>query len=358
MTSCRSRIAGALALAACALALAVPTAAKKRGAGGVYEDTKGRFALDLPLGWNLAPMPGDLKGMMFRRDIGDVPALFHAAVEGVRDSDTLESALDRLTSEFAQEIGYRKLTDLQVKVAGLPALRRTHSAFLSGNDKIVRYSVDTVLIAYGHVHFLHFETAENAYPSFKGDLDKLLGSFRPLVGRKVYGPLLGDWELVSSRSGLRLSLAADLSFVLGDKRGRYRADGTRLTFIQADGRETFDYAVSESSLVVRNDNLSDPMTYRRVGQQRPDLVAVPPASAAERSIVGAWRVVDGDITLRLSPSGAVQFGPLSGRYRIKGALLTIESAAGVEMTYHYSIHAGRLTLSGGDLEQPLVLQRE
>jgi len=352
------RIAGALLLALCVLATAEPAAAKKRSAGGEYEDSKGRFALMLPLGWELAPMPGDIAGMMFRRSIGDVPAMFRAAVEPVRDSDALASALDRLTTTFAQEIGYRKLTDLPAKVAGMPALRRAHSAFLSGNDKIVRYAVDTVVIAYGYVHFLHFETTENAYPSFKGDLDKLLESYRPLAGRKSYGPLLGDWELVSSRTGLRLSLGPDLGFVLGDKKGRYRADGTRLTFIQPEGRETFEYSVSESTLLVRNENLSDPMTYRRVGQQQPDLVAVPPASVAERSVVGNWRVVDGDLTLKLSPSGAVQFGPLSGRYRLKGALLTIESAAGIEMTYHYSINAGRLTLSGGDLEQPLVLQRE
>jgi hypothetical protein len=354
----RHQAAATLLLVACTLAATAAAAGKKRGAGGEYQDTKSRFVLALPLGWELAPMPGDIKGMLFRRTIGDVPALFRAAVEPVRDSDTLESALDRLTADFTQEIGYRKLTDLQVKIAGLPAMRRTHTAFLSGDEKIVRYSIDTVVLAYGFAYLLHFETTENAYPSFKNDLDKLLGGFRPLAGRKVYGPLLGDWDLVSARSGLRLTLAPDLSFVLGDKKGRYRADGSRLTFIQADGRETFDYVVSETSLVVRNDNLSDPMSYRRVGQQQPELVAVSPPSAAERSIIGSWRVVDGDLTLKLSPSGGVQFGPLAGRYRIKSSLLTIESAAGVEMTYHYSIHAGRLTLSGGDLEQPLVLQRE
>ncbi|MFH1807588.1 MAG: hypothetical protein ABIJ09_02495 [Pseudomonadota bacterium] len=323
-----------------------------------FVDAKQRFSLRIPHGWELAPLPGDLYGMMFRRKIGDVPALFRAHVEKARDDDTLTLAADRLTRDFSQEIGYRKLTDLPAKVNGIEGVRRTHSVFLSGDRNVVRYAVDTVILAYGHVHFMHFETTESGFASFKEDLEALLRSYRPLVGRKTYAPIIGEWELVGAASPLRLSLRPDLVFALGDKRGHYRADGSRLTFIGSDGRETFDYDAGQSSLVVRNESLGGPMAYRRVGATAPDLADVPVDRTARPTLVGRWKVVDSDLELVLSPSGSVQFGPLSGRYRVKGALLTITSTAGMEMTYHTSLRAGRLTLSGGDLDRPLLLERE
>lgn len=353
----RARLVLLLLLLSC---LADPLAAKKasKSPSDRFVDAKQRFSLRLPHGWELAPMPGDLHGMMFRRKIGEVPALFRAHVEKARDDDTLFLATDRLTRDFSQEIGYRKLTDLPTKVQGIDGLRRTHSVFLSGDRSVVRYAVDTVVLAFGYVHFLHFETTESSFASFKADLDSLLASYRPLVGRKVYQPLLGDWDLIGASQPLRLSLRSDLSYALGERRGHFRADGSRLTFISAEGRETFDYEAGQSSLVVRNDNLGGPMAYRRAGNPEPDLADVPVDKSARPTLVGRWKVVDDELELVLSPSGSVQFGPLSGHYRVKGALLTITSAAGVEMTYHTSLHAGRLTLSGGDLDRPLLLERE
>lgn len=324
---------------------------------GHFVDAKKRFSVRLPHGWELAPMPGDLYGMMFRRVLQDSPAIFHVHVEKSPGRESLEKAMQRLTKDFSGEIGYRNLGDLPVEVAGIPAMRRTHSVLLSGDQHVVRYAVDTVFFAYGFVHFLHFETTEAAFSLFNEDLKALLGHYQVRIGRSLYQGLVGDWELVGGQD-LRLHLGADLNYRLGAHSGWFRANGKRLTLVSSEGRESFRYQLSEDSLVVRNANLGGPMVYKRTGSGAPALAALTSDPHADDGIIGRWRVLDSDLALILSPSGAVQFGPLSGRYTIKGHLLSITSASGVEVTYHFGLRAGRLTLSGGDLDATLRLERQ
>ncbi len=323
---------------------------------GYYLDTKKRFSLVMPHGWSLAPMPGDLSGMLFRRVIRDTPALFHVGVQKVPDGDKLSSAMQRLTRDFAGEIGYRKLGDAPVQINGLPALRRTHTVMLNGDRHMLRYAVDTVLIAYGYVHLLHFETTEKSFALFHEDLNAFLAHYQARAGRSLYHDLIGDWQALANPD-LSLQLGADLHYRLGSHQGRFRANGKRLTLISSEGRETFRYQLSEDSLVLRSKNLGSPMVYRRSGTAGASFVALAGPGKNDTGLVGRWQVLDSDLQLVLSPSGAVQFGPLSGRYKVKGQLLSITSVSGVEVTYHFALRGGRLSLSGGDLDKTLMLQR-
>ena len=338
------------------LLFAVPQQAEAKAKAGYYVDTKKRFSLQMPHGWSLAPMPGDLSGMLFRRVIRDTPALFHVSVAKVRDKDSLKSAMQRLTKDFAGEIGYRKLGDLPVELDGLSAMRRTHSVMLNGDQHLLRYAVDTVLIAYGYVHLLHFETTEKSFALFRDDLQAFLARYHALAGRSLYQRLVGDWRAVANPD-LQFKLGADLLYQLGSHHGYFRANGKRLTLISPEGRESFRYQLSEDNLVLHNKNLGSPLVYRRSAAMTASLTALTGPARDDDGLVGRWRVLDSDLQLILSPSGAVKFGPLSGRYKIKDHLLSITSASGVEVTYHFALRSGRLSLSGGDLDKTLVLQR-
>lgn len=351
-----------LALATLAvLLLASPVLAKKDKSA--YVDTKQRFSLKLPLGWRLHPMPGDTRGMMFRRDVDGVFAVFHVSVRPQRPGETLGDSLEEATRPLRAEIGFTQGQDVPTSVGLQPGMRRSLTVYASGDARTVRAVELYVLHAFGHVHTLHFESLDKERARFARDQDRLLGSYQARAGRKLYGQLVGQWD--STSGGPRLALTEEGRFSLGPLSGTWTTDGGKLSLHLEQGTERYRYALKGRRLTLHSPNLDAPMTYERSGSARFTADDDKPAKAkpaTRAELVGRWRVVDAASTeplvLHLAPSGSVAFGPLSGRWQFSRGLLTITSTAGETVTYHASLHDGRLKLGGGDLDREMTLVRE
>lgn len=333
-----------------------------------FTDSRDRFKLTLPPGWELAPQPGDTEGMVFRRRAGDVPGIVSVKVSLATATDAHGVVMDKRVKPFEREIGYDKLQEGEAKVGDFRALRRVHTVFLNGDSELKRYSVDHVLLAYGNAHYIHFETAEGHYKDFQRDLDAMLRTYAPLAGRATYAAVVGRWQQVGGGEGPALVLAPDQFFELGARNGTYRADGKRLTFIETLGQEQFRYLVDEDVLTLQGDRLKEPVSYRRdragvrmsrKSDEEQEADARRALKITRELVVGAWVVAEGGdaFEMLLSEGGAFRFGPMTGRYTLKDNLLSVESASGVRVTYHLSHDGKRLRMMGGDLDKPLVLER-
>jgi hypothetical protein len=73
---------------------------------------------------------------------------------------------------------------------------------------------------------------------------------------------------------------------------------------------------------------------------------------------GTWKAEtpDGPRSVVIRPDSSASYGDETVRWRLKGD--SIHIAFGDEWTvYHYALKGSRLTLSGGDLEDPITLRR-
>lgn len=331
-----------------------------------YVDTKQRFAVKLPLGWRLHPMPGDTRGMMFRRDVDGAFAVFHVAVRPMRAGETLGDSLEEATRPLKAEIGFARGQDLPTSIGLQPGMRRSLTVYASGDQRTVRAVELYVLHAFGHVHTLHFESLQTERARFARDQDRLVGSYDARAGKKLYGDLVGQWE--SASGAPRLVLTEEGRFKLGPLAGTWSTDGGKLSLHLEQGTERYRYALKGRRLTLHSANLDEPTVYERSGSARfssdddGDGKGAKQSPATRGQLVGRWRVIGQASTeplvLHLAPSGSVAFGPLSGRWEFSRGLLTITSTAGESVTYHASLDGGRLVLGGGDLDREMKLLRE
>jgi hypothetical protein len=342
----------------CALTFAAGVAAKP------YEDTKKRFSIELEPGWQLAPLPGDTTGMVFRKKLDATPASLRVMVRLQKPDETTKTALDAFEEGFKTEIGYKPGGDVPASVGLMPAVRRTLTVYASGDKNTVRAIEVYALFAFGHVHLLHFETLEKKRGAFTRDLDRLLGSYKPLAGKGVYAPLAGTW--INTGGGPDLVLEEDGHFKMGPLSGGYQADGAKLTLFVTQGAEAYRYVIDPKELVLTSPNLGGDLKFRRSGAQRvkidEDKKPVVTGPLTREQLIGTWKVLDSESTdplvLHLAASGSVAFGGLAGSWRYSTGRLTIVSTANVTVTYSASLTEGRLVLGGGDLDKELTLERE
>ena len=328
-----------------------------------YDDTKHRFCVHLEGGWQLAPMPGDTAGMIFKKVIDGVPGILRVSVRDTKPGETPKQTLDDEEAGAKSELGYKAGSDTPVSIGLLPATRRTFSVFASGDAHTVRAIEVYALHAYGHVHVLHFETLERNRSGFTRDLDRMLASYQPVVGKGVYATLIGTW--INLGGGPDLVLEEDGHFQLGPLKGGYHADGGQMVLTVAEGGELYRYALVDNSLTLSSANLGEDMKFKRSGAQRIKVNDDRPkytGPLTREQLIGTWRVIDAassDVTkLQLAPSGSVAFGGLSGQWRFSTGRLTITSTAGTTITYSASVNDGKLVLGGGDLDRELTLVRE
>ena len=236
--------------------------------------------------------------------------------------------------------------------------------FASGDATTVRAVEIYGLHAFGHVHVLHFETLEKSRSAFSRDLDRMMSSYQALAGKGDNAPLVGTW--INLDGGTDLVLEEDGSFKLGPLAGGFKAERGGLTLYPAQGvaPEAFSYVLDGTSLTVANRNVGE-MRFKRSGAARykgGDDAPKVTGPLTREQLIGAWRVVDAASTeplrLQLAASGSCAFGPMGGRWRYSTGRLTITSTADVTITYAASLNAGKLVLSGGDLDRELTLVRE
>lgn len=358
------RLAAALLVPTLCLVLpASPAEAKKRDKRE-YVDTKKRFSVRLPSGWRLHPIPGDTRGMMFRKDADGTFALFRITVRKQEPRETLKVSLARARRPLEAEIGFTAGTETPASIGLLSGNRQALSVYASGDKNTVRSVELFVVHAFGHVHTLHFETLEKNRGRYQRDLDRLIGSYEAQVGRKKYGGLVGRWK--NDAGGPPLVLTEGGYFSLGALNGTWETDGGRLSLHVTDGTERYRYAREGNRLELSSPNLDGVSVYRRSGgsvyedRERKEKRARP---LRRDELIGRWKALETPSTeplvLQLAPSGSVAFGPMSGGWSYNGrALLTIRSTAGVSYTYHVTLERGQLLLSGGDLERSLRFVRD
>ena len=326
-----------------------------------YVDTKKRFSLKLPRGWTLAPRPGDTTGMSFRRDLGAAFALARVSVRPRGPKETLSDSLDQEMRRFVSEIGFQKGAELPTSVGLLNGQQREFTVFANGDKRTVRSIGLYVIHAFGHVHMIQVESLEKTRKKFALDVNRLVGSYVPLAGKKDYAPLISSWE--NPEGGPSLNLSEDNRFEMGPLRGHYIADGGRITLIVPEGQEYFRYKVDVRSLTL--DKAGDITLYQRRGAPRfvsDEGTKTTATKLTKSDLVGRWRALDAPSTeplvLHLAPSGSISFGPLAGRWRYRAVLLTVRSVAGETVTYTVSKSRGKLLLGGGDLEKDLLFAPE
>ena len=327
-----------------------------------YVDTKKRFRLEPAGGWELAPLPGDVLGMNFRKKLDGVPASMHVMVQPAKAGTTVKQTLDAFEQPFTSEIGYNPGVDAPVVVGGIPGTRRTLSVYASGDRQTVRAIELYAIHAYGFAHVLHVETLEKKRGAITRDLDRMLASYEALAGRDLVAPLAGVW--INTGGGPDLTLEASGAFHMGPLNGGWHADGGLLELRISSGAEKYRYAQSGSTLTLSSPNLGDDMVFRRSGAAAVVDEATPKTRTGPLSreeLIGSWKVIDQAATdplkMVLAASGSVAFGDLSGRWRFATGRLTITSTAGATITYSASLDDEHLVLSGGDLDKPLTLER-
>lgn len=339
------------------LLFAVPLLAKP------YVDTKKRFQIDPAVGWELAPMPGDTTGMNFKKKVDGVPGLLHVGVEALAPGQTTKQTLDKVEAPFKAEIGFNPGSEVPFNIGGFTGARRTLSVFASGDRSTVRAVELYVVHAFGYAHILHFETLEKKRSSFSRDLDRMLASYVPLVGKDVAAPLAGVW--LNTGGGPDLTLEESGEFSMGPLNGGWRTDGGILELKISQGAEKYRYAMNGDTLTLSSPNLGEDLAFRRSASKKATTTTPktrPPGPVTREELIGAWKVIDQAATeplkLQLAPSGSVAFGGLSGSWRFSTGRLTITSTAGSTITYAASMTDGKLVLSGGDLDKELLFERE
>lgn len=345
------------------LLLLVFTSLATPGFAKPYVDTRMRFQIEAAAGWELAPLPGDTLGMNFRKKVDGVPGLLHITVAPLPPGQTMKQSLDAAAAPFQNEIGFNPGSEGPAAIGAFGGSRRTLSVFASGDKKTVRGVEIYALHAFGFVHVLHFETLEKKRKSFSRDLDLMLASYVPLIGKDTAAPLAAMW--VNADGGPDLKLEDNGAFSMGPLSGGWHSDGGALELKISSGSEKYRYTLNGDTLILSSPNLGGDLAFRRstTTTKVPEVAAVRARGPVGREeLIGRWRVIDQASTealkMVLAPTGSVSFGPLSGAWRFATGRLTISSTAGATITYAASLSDGHLILSGGDLDQELTLERD
>ena len=180
--------------------------------------------------------------------------------------------------------------------------------------------------------------------------------------RLFYAALIGEWAEVGQ--GTNMILKNNNDFEMAHLRGQYTADGGKIVLHLPSGRETFRYQVQDRTLSLFNSNLSEPQIFKRVAllaTKKPSIPTTKAKTIKRMQLYGKWRVVDQalsePLTLFLSPTGTMAFGPMHGRWKYEHFRLTLTSVNGTERVYHLSLDGTRMRMSGGDLEDEIILVR-
>src|SRR4051812_3793319 len=110
-----------VATAAVALLASGPALAESACPKGAYDDTKHRFCIKLESGWQLAPMPGDTEGMVFKKVVDGVPGILRVSVHDIQNGEDVKTTLDAEEAGAKNEIGYKAGTDTPASVGLLAA---------------------------------------------------------------------------------------------------------------------------------------------------------------------------------------------------------------------------------------------
>ena len=227
-----------LALAACLSAAPSSPA--------TYLDTQKRFTLQLPAGWEVAPLPHDMGGMSFHRRRGGALALLGVQVFHFPTAVGLAEFDARVLAAYDQELGFAPQPNSSgaTQVAGRPAMRRRFVLQVAPGRKVFKLVEQHTLVVDQTGYAINCEALAESFGAFAGDCRALIDSFRPAqdidslphrhrpAEKLAARHLIGRWQ--GGSHALRLTPGGEV--VLDQLEGTWRIDqGTLvLTF---DGQE-------------------------------------------------------------------------------------------------------------------------
>ena len=322
-----------------------------------YVDTKQRFQLELPPGWRLLPAYGDTFGMRFQRELpgGRVSLTVH--VDPV-ETDLFEAFVSELEG-WVLEQGLERRSRTNAKVGPHPAVVINFDSAASKKDDVATLARSYFFEDGGHRYHLHVSASPRfALQRAEPELRALLGSFatrsvresEPASASPAADPrLLGMWL---NPANIPFRLDPEGGFQMGAARGRYLVQGETLS-LMIDGKslQTFRFEVREDRLYLHSDRLKTPAVYRR-GRVRAE-------AASSSPLVGLWRatIPGGTLELKLESAGRFTLEGHRGRWVHESGLLSLTTDSGEVITYAAEVEGERLSLSGGDLEETLWLQK-
>jgi hypothetical protein len=347
-----------------------------------YDDTQGRFSLDLPDAWRMEPRFGDVFGMSWKRDVGSGRGALGLVVHVDTDHAVdLKAMVQAVENEHLRTLV--RLDKRLADVGGRHALLLEFGAKSKdeGAARVRAYFIE----AGGHRYHVELDGPANELRRADGELDGILKSFRtkgggasdterapvskkPLDSALIVGRWVNDDDLV-------MMLHADGSFVLGDAKGHYEVVGHTLTFVlPGQGRETFTFVLDDTTnvLTVSSSNLDKPIAYRRTSAPRdpdaesasdppPEDAVKPepkPSAAYPEALIGRWRTSgQAGVVLELGSSGEFVMGRMKGRWSVDGERLILSSEQGDKIAYRFEAKGGALRLSGGDLDQARTFRK-
>lgn len=304
-----------------------------------YEDTKGRFRIELADGWKIEPRFGDTSGMVFARELSvfDRPEKISFAIEA--DGATVDSAAE-LARRIETRDGLRNPSkEAGARVAGTSGLLREYTE----DGRLVRVWYGAVQ---GRPAVVRLEGSARALDKIASEVDRMLASLRvtppEASEERPRGRFVGE-------SGVAIELFEDGRAKLGGRDGRHRFEGKAL-ILELDGGKAkkFDYSLDGDRLTLRSDALPRPSIYVRGGAE--------PKPAAP-TLVGAWtlRGAKGPIPFDLHPDGRFELGTTKGEWKLEQEELELTGGKGQRIRYRIEWRGSSVVLSGGDLDRPVRL---
>lgn len=237
-------------------------------AAAPFEDVHGRFTVELPEGWQFAPIAGDTSGAAFRRDLEGLFALASVRAVQLGASASLEAFSRKVASALVKEPGYKQLAEELDTLAGVPAIRRKFVMSVGRDGKLLKMVEERVAVIGGTGFVVHVETVAEAFGTFEPDFAQLFASFVPKgVKAKsaavVTSSIVGAWVMVGDNDA-KLDLKPNGTFRMSGMSGTYRIDGNKLvTQVVGTGQETFAWELLEGDLILSSPAFDEPIRYRR-----------------------------------------------------------------------------------------------
>ena len=199
------------------------------------------------------------------------------------------------------------------------------------------------------------------------------GPLQQLQEQAVREALSGDWVASVGVTTVEFGLGGDGDFTLGEVTGSYTVEGGAI-LLYTDAAETveYDFELQGEVLVLSGGDLRAPVHFARPAppppppavapsapEPSPGIVAAEQARALRGNLPGRWScdAGKGRLDLRLGEDGRFRFGDASGVYKLTGNALALETDASA-LKYQVDLSPQDvMTLSGGDLTQPLKFAR-
>ena len=335
-----------------------------------YRDDRRGFSLELTEGWRLAPRFGETEAMVFERRFSSRRGR-RTATLSVRRLP-VEVTVARLQAELQRVWGDRVGRAAAIDPAP-PGLRHLFGwRYRPQGEARTRSAEAHGFVTDGRRFLVTLESAPRDVARFRIDVGRLLSTFEALAVRtpalrpandrvlragapKAGAPappprpnasatvIVGRWI---RPQGDPIEFFADGRYRLADVSGRYRWRSGQLELTGTDGASRrFTVVRRGDRLEMVSSALPKPLVFERF---RP-MVA----------LAGLWRadLPKGTLILNLQRNGNFALGSHRGRWSVEGARLVLRKSKTEQLTYNWKLSVGILTLSGGDLDRPLLLSR-